>query len=173
MLEERRKNAMQALLLAQSSSQHDEEEKEENKRKSLTDVAHEFGVTHGAVSHWLRAYREAGNSLEGLNAKKHTGRPPRMSEEEKGRLYEMIRRGAKYYGFETDIWTTERIATLIAVHFKIRYDRDHIGRILHPLGLSWQMPKKKARERNEEEVRNWVENVVPQIKKSSKKRAAP
>ena len=160
---------MQALLLAQSSSEHEEEEE----KKSLTGVAREFGVTHGAVSHWLQAYKEAGNSLEGLNAKKHTGRPPRMSEEEKARLYEMIRRGAKYYGFETDIWTTEKIATLIAVHFKIKYDRDHIGRILHSLGLSWQKPKKKARERSEEEIRNWVENVVPQIKKSSKRLAAP
>jgi putative transposase len=158
-LEERRKNAVQFLLLK-------EDRESKDNPPSQVDVAGKFGVTRGCVSQWLEAYRKAGNSLEGLDARKHTGRPPQMMEEQKRRLVRMIERGAQYYGFETDIWTTERIAKLIAVYFKIKYHRDHVRKILHSLNLSWQKPKKEARERDEEQVRNWVQNVLPQIKKS-------
>jgi len=162
-LEERRKNAIQKLVLLTPRK----DDSSEDSLPSQADIARKLGVTRGCVSQWLEAYRKAGDSLEGLDAKKHTGRPPQMTEEEKARLVRMIQRGAQYYGFETDLWTTERISKLIAVHFKMRkYHPDHVRKILHSLGLSWQKPKKVARERDEENVRNWVQNVLPEVKKS-------
>lgn len=161
-LEERRKNAIQQLLLLTTKEKGDDN----NSPLSQADVAREFRVTRGCVSQWLEAYRKAGDSLEGLDAHEHAGRPPELTKEQKAKLVRMIQRGAQYYGFETDIWTTERIAKLVAVHFKIRYHPDHVRKILHSLGLSWQKPKKQARERDEENVRNWVQNTLPEIKKS-------
>jgi transposase len=160
-LEERRKNAIQLLVMKEEHS-----EVESSARFSEADVARKFGVTRGCVTNWVNAFRKAGNSLEGLNAKKHTGRPPQMTEKQKTKLVEMILKGALYYGFETDIWTSERIAKLIQVHFKIKYNRNHVAKILNSLGLSWQKPKKEARERDEKEVSNWVQNVLPQVKKN-------
>ena len=161
-LEERRKNAIQLLL----TKKHSEGGDSASLALSEADVARKFGVTRGCMSKWVEDYRKAGNSLEGLNARKHTGRPPQMTEEQKEKLVSMIQRGALYYGFETDLWTTERIVKLIRVHFKIKYNRNHVAKILHSLNLSWQKPKKEARERDEGEVRNWVENVLPQVKKN-------
>lgn len=159
-LEERRKNAIQQLLLKEEHSEGDDS------ALSEADVARKFGVTRGCVSQWVEAYRKAGNSLEGLKARKHTGRPQQLTEEQKARLVNMILSGALHYGFETDLWTTERIAKLIRVHFKIKYNRNHVAKKLHSLNLSWQKPKKEARERDENEVRNWVQNVLPQVKKN-------
>ncbi|MGH2638935.1 MAG: helix-turn-helix domain-containing protein [Rhabdochlamydiaceae bacterium] len=159
-LEERRKNAIQLLVMK------DHSEEESSARLKEADVARKFGVTRGCVTSWVNAYRKAGKSLEGLNAKKHTGRPPQMTEKQKAKLVEMILKGAQYYGFETDIWTSEKIAKLIQVHFKIKYNRNHVAKILNSLGLSWQKPKKEARERDEKEVSSWVQNVLPQVKKN-------
>ena len=157
-LEERRKRAIQQIILL--------ERKPSDNSPSQADIARKFGVTRGVVSQWLEAYKKAGNSFEGLDARKHTGRPPQLSGEQREKLVRMIERGAMYYGFETDLWTTEKIAKLIAVHFKTKYNRDHVGKMLHSLGFSWQKPKKVAREKDEEQVRNWVQNVLPEIKKS-------
>ncbi|MDH2901045.1 MAG: winged helix-turn-helix domain-containing protein, partial [archaeon] len=159
-LEERRKNAIQQLLLMKKHSEG--ADSSTSSTLSEADVARKFGVTRGCVSQWVKDYRKAGNSLEGLNSRKHTGRPPQMTEEQKAKLVSMILRGALYYGFETDLWTTERIRKLIRVHFEIKYNRNHVAKILHSLNLSWQKPKKEARERDEGEVRNWVQNVLPQ-----------
>lgn len=148
-LEERRKkNAIQQLLLLTRRESKKEVEDDDDNNSTLlseADLARKFGVTRGCVSKWLQDYRKAGNSLEGLKARKHTGRPPQMSEEQKARLVRMIQRGALYYGFETDLWTTERIVKLIRVHFKIKYNRNHVAKILHSLNLSWQKPKKEAK----------------------------
>ncbi len=36
---------------------------------------------------------------------------------------------------ETDRWTTARFAQAIYARFGVRYDPDHVGRIMHRLGL--------------------------------------
>ncbi|MGC9178332.1 MAG: hypothetical protein ACP5G6_08005 [Conexivisphaera sp.] len=36
--------------------------------------------------------------------------PPALDEEQRRELVEVLVRGAEGYGFETDIWTTERVA---------------------------------------------------------------
>lgn len=160
MLEERRKNAIQMLLVEQ------EKGRDMDSTPKQIEIARKVGVSHGAVSHWFKAYKKSGKSLDGLNARKHTGRPPILTRQQKRKLVRIIEKGAERYGFETDIWTTERIARVIEEQFQIKYHRDHVRKILHSLNLSWQKPKKVARERDEEKVRNWVQNVLPEIKKS-------
>ena len=78
----------------------------------------------------------------------------------------MLLKGASHYGYETDIWTTERIARLIRDEFHVEYHPDHVGKILHSLRLSWHKPQGTARERDDKKVRSWVRNVVPDIKKA-------
>jgi transposase len=44
-------------------------------------------------------------------------------------------RGAAAHGFSSDRWTTARLAATIEQHFGIRYDQDHVGRLMHKFGL--------------------------------------
>lgn len=157
MLEERRREAIRVLL-----RQRDDEENP----LTQSDVAKMFRVTPGSVSRWLDSYRKADNSVRGLNSSAHTGRPPEMTRQSKRRLVRMLLKGASHYGYETDIWTTERVAKLIREEFHVDYHPDHVGKILHSLNLSWHKPQGIARERDEKEVRNWVRNVVLHIKKA-------
>jgi transposase len=43
--------------------------------------------------------------------------------------------GAQAHGFSTDRWTTGKLAEAIERVFGIRYDQDHVGRLMHKLGL--------------------------------------
>jgi transposase len=74
-------------------------------------------------------------------------------------LPRLLARGAEAYGFATAAWTTERVADLIRQRYGVRYDRDHVCRLLHGFGWSWQKPTGRARERDEKAVRHWVEHT--------------
>jgi transposase len=47
----------------------------------------------------------------------------------------MYSAGAQAFGFATDRWTTAKLAAAIERRFGIRYDQDHVGRLLHKYGL--------------------------------------
>src|SRR3954467_6556359 len=66
-------------------------------------IADALGVTEGAVSQWMRRVREEG--VEGLRHKPPPGAPPRLSEQERAKLPELLARGAEAHGFGGDVWT--------------------------------------------------------------------
>ena len=47
----------------------------------------------------------------------------------------MYHAGPRAAGFDADTWTTARFADAIFARFGVRYDPDHVGRIMHRLGL--------------------------------------
>jgi transposase len=83
-----------------------------------TEIADALGVTEGAVSQWMKRAREEG--VEGLKHKPSPGAPPRLSEQERAELPELLARGAQAHGFRGDVWTCERIAKVIYRHFGVR-----------------------------------------------------
>ena len=73
--------------------------------------------------------------MERLRKRKAPGRPSRMSSSQLTEVREMFSAGPRAFGFETDRWTTARLAQAIEARFAIRYDPDHVGRLMHRLGL--------------------------------------
>jgi putative transposase len=78
---------------------------------------------------------QEGRGGDGLRRRKHAGRPPALNEEQRRELVDALVRGTGSCGFETDIWTTERVARVIYERFGMRYHPDHVRKILHSLGL--------------------------------------
>jgi len=113
--------------------------------QSLAAIARRLGVTRQAAHKWYQHYRRAG--LEGLSRRPRPGRPPKLNPEQQQRLAAWLQRSAKAYGFQTQEWTTQSMADLIQVRFRVRYDRDHLSRVLRRLGFSWHGAKGWARER--------------------------
>jgi len=58
------------------------------------------------------------------------------------------------------------VADVIAKTFRVRYHRDHVGRLLHALGWSHQKPQKQALERNKTEIRRFIREEWPRVKKT-------
>jgi transposase len=88
-----------------------------------------------------------------------------MKPTQKQRLLVCLERGAQAAGFSTDLWTCPRIAKLIRDRFDVSYHVDHVCRLLHSLGLSPQRPERRAIERDENQIQNWIRTTWPSAKK--------
>jgi transposase len=133
----------------------------EGKKKAR--VADELNVSRAAVTVWWDKYVDKGD--QGIARKVRPGRPPKVQRDKIATLPILLKKGAVSYGYSTDLWTTKRVAELIKKEFGVSYDRDHVSRILHQLGLSWQRPERKALERNETAIKRWIQYRWPAIKK--------
>jgi len=127
-------------------------------------VARRLRVSWQAVWTWWRAYRQQG--AQGLARRKHPGPAPKLPRKKSAQLPRLLAQGASAHGFPSDVWTTQRVADLIWRRFRVRYDRDHVCRLLHGFGWSWQKPTGRARERDERAIQRWVRHSWPQIKKT-------
>lgn len=96
-------------------------------------IARRYGVSRTTASRWHRSIVHKG--YEGLRRRRATGRPSRLTDDQVETIRAMYHGGAMAYGFPTDRWTTGRFATAIEQKFGIRYDQDHVGRLLHKFGL--------------------------------------
>jgi transposase len=127
------------------------------------DVARMVDVDRRSVRRWNAAYRREG--VKALKAKPASGRPPKLNVQAKKQLEQELLKGAKAAGFPTDLWTCRRVAQLIRLRFGVHYHIDHVGRFLHILGWSPQKPQRRAIERDEEQIQQWIKQQWPRIKK--------
>jgi len=132
--------------------------------KTQAEVARALGVSRQSVSRWYSRYRHGG--VKRLQGAGRAGRKPRLDAKRLQRVDRVLRRGPQASGFETDLWTLPRIAIVIERETGIHYHSGHVWRILQRLGWSLQRPAKRARERQEEAVRNWISQRWPATKKS-------
>jgi len=135
-----------------------------------SEVARRLKVSNQTVSRWAARVRQGG--LESLRQAGRAGRKPLLSDKSRRRLEELLKRGPEQLGYETSLWTSERVAHLIESEFGIRYHPGHVWKILVRLGWSCQRPMGRARERNEEAIRVWKKQTWPAIKKKRTHRGA-
>jgi transposase len=152
-LEQRRMQA--ARLLAKGLSQ--------------SEVARQVGAHRQSVSQWAAELKEKGRA--GLKKAGRAGRKPRLSAADRKRIGEGLKRGPQALGYETNLWTTARVAHLIEEECGIAYHPGHAWRILRQLGWSCQRPSGRALERDEEKIRRWKQKRWPAIKKKPKTKA--
>lgn len=133
-----------------------------------SEVARPVGVTPGAVSQWVKAYRRDGPNA--LKAKAHPGPKPKLSRPQIERLQKLLLQGATHHGFATELWTLARIVAVIRKHFAVTYDPSGVWHLLQRMGWSCQKPERRARERDEQATAAWYKKDLPRIKKRSPKR---
>ena len=130
---------------------------------SQTEVARRLGVTPVAVCRWKKRVDRGGP--EALRAVPRPGRPPRIPRERQATLPSILAKGALAYGFSTDLWTIPRIGKVVQTEWGTRYSSTAIWRMLKRHGLSWQKPRRQAREKDPRAVRNWTNRSWPRYKK--------
>src|SRR5512133_3215050 len=111
---------------------------------SQASIARQFGVSRTTASRWHKAISHKG--LECLRKRRATGRPSRLTPQQTADLIRLFEAGPREWGFESDRWTTGRLATAIQTRFGVHYDPDHVGRIMHRLGLREKMKPKRREE---------------------------
>ena len=132
-------------------------------------IAEALGVTRGAVSQWLKLYRE--KSIKALRYKRVAKKPARLSHSQKVELVALLSQGAESFGYTGQIWTQARVGELIERKFGVSYHLNHVGKILKACGWTYQKPMSRASQRNDEAVRQWCTERWPLLKKKPQKRA--
>lgn len=131
---------------------------------SLHDVARRIGCEPSSVMRWRDAVARDGEA--GFAVRRASGRPPKLTPAQQRRLSKVLLAGPLAAGYQTDLWTTARIAEVIADRFGITYHRDHVGRLLHQLGWTPQKPERRALQRNEPAIAAWKRREWPRLKKT-------
>ena len=126
-------------------------------------IADALGVTQGAVSQWLTRANEHG--VEALRRRKAPGAKPQLTPEQKAQIPELLKQGPEAFGFRGDVWTRDRVATVIHREFGVSYHPVHVGRILKALGWTRQKPERRARQRDEEAIARWQDERWPELQK--------
>ena len=135
-----------------------------------SEVARRLRVCRQTVSRWVEQFKSGGR--DALRKAGRAGRKAELTEADQERLQELLLQGPEKLGYETPLWTCTRVAHVIEKEFGVQYHRGHVWKVLDDLGWSCQRPVGRARERNEEEIRQWRRVRWPTIKKKRKKRAA-
>jgi transposase len=131
---------------------------------STSETARRVKVDARSVRRWREMYERDGPA--GLEARPAPGRPSKLGTRQRNALRRRLLKGAKANGFPTDLWTCRRVAELIERCYGVTYHSDHVGRLLASLGFSCQKPSRRAMERDEQRVEQWVARDWPRIKKS-------
>jgi transposase len=134
-----------------------------------SEIGRRLKVSNQTVSRWRHEYQEAGNVA--LRRAGRAGRLPCLDESDKARLVDLLHQGPERLGYETPLWTCQRVADLIERDFQTTYHPGHVWRILGQLNWSVQQPVGRALERNETAIEEWKRKRWPEIKKKLKKKA--
>ena len=134
-----------------------------------SEIGRRLKVGNQTVSRWRKEHLDAGSVA--LRRAGRAGRLPCLDETDKARLVELLHQGPERLGYETPLWTCQRVADLIERNIEVNYHPGHVWRILRQLNWSVQQPVGRALERNEALIDQWKRKRWPEIKKKRKKTA--
>ena len=130
-----------------------------------------LGFARACIYNWLARYRAGG--WHRLRTGQRSGRPKKLTGTQIKWVYKTVRdKDPRQLKFEFALWTRSMVADLIKHQFGIRLSSTSVGRLLHQLGFSCQKPLYRAYQRDPELVKQWKEQVFPQIQKRAKKEGA-
>ncbi|MDG5762101.1 IS630 family transposase [Natronococcus sp. A-GB1] len=127
------------------------------------EIAELEGVTPWSVYRWKEMYLTEGS--DGLSSKPHPGSSPKLPKEDLAALADLAGAGPQAHGFETDRWTLDRIRAVIKTEFGVSVSRTTAWRYMQRIDWSCQKPQRRARERDEAAVEEWLTETVPAIEK--------
>jgi len=142
-----------------------------DQRKPTKEIATTVGAAEQTVREWRRDYRKGGRAA--LAGTKATGRPRKLTEKQRAELRTLLAEGPAAHGYaDAYLWTTKLIARLIKDRFGVEHHHDHVGVILHELGVTPQVPARRAKERDEARITQWRDTFWPALLKKVPTRVA-
>jgi len=109
-----------------------------SRKRRVKDIAKELNVSIDAVVRWIRSYRRHG--LDGLKARKRTGRSPKIRSRAEKRIREILKQDPQAFGFLKGRWVIRDVAKALNME-GIKASRSYVHYILRSLGLTYKRPK--------------------------------
>jgi len=128
------------------------------------EIARRVGVRHQIVSQWRKAWRQGGRNA--LRSSGPVGRKSRLTTEQLQTVNAALVTGAVAFGYSTDVWTLPRVAEVIQRVTGVSYHPHYVWYLLRQqLQWTWQRPARRAIERDEAAIHDWVKQHWPHLKK--------
>jgi transposase len=127
------------------------------------EVADFLGVHPRTVQRWMQTCREHGT--RGLKTRAASGRPPKLTLRQEREVLRWFRQSPTKFGFTTELWTAPRVAELMLRKLRKRFHPRCLNQWLAQRRITPQKPSPQARERNQREIRRWLREEWPRIKK--------
>jgi transposase len=135
--------------------------------RSMSDVADAYETNRSTVCRWVKRFHKQGEA--GLERRLTSGRPRKLEELTEEKLRNIVLRPASYFGYESDLWTVGRLHAVIEDQYRVVISKDTIWRRLREAGLTYQKPEREYYELDEESRQDWLQTVVPKIRKTVQK----
>lgn len=124
--------------------------------KSIDDIAGFTNMKRRTVHETLRRFVERG--IDAKDSIKQKGRPPKLTEKQRGELIERLDHGPPYN--RTGLWTTKEVRELIRKEFGVKYTHAHVWELLTVVGFSLQRPRPKHyKAPSEEEIERFKKRL--------------
>jgi transposase len=121
-----------------------------------------LGFSRSCIYAWLDSYKAGG--WEALRARPLEGRPTELDAAAQQWLKKTVLESTPLaWGYETPLWTRAILAELLQERFEVKLSEVSVGRYLHELSLSAQVPDWKAHEQDPQAVRHFLEETFPRI----------
>ena len=134
------------------------------------EIARQVGVAHQVVSEWRKVWRQGGR--DALRSAGPAGRKSKLTDAQLSEVTNALVAGAEANGYSTDVWTVPRVAEMIERMTGVSYHPGHVWYLLHDqLNWTWQRPARRAKERDDGAIEQWVRKRWPQLKKRQGARA--
>jgi len=133
------------------------------RKLSQAEIARRLGVSRQAVHRWHQAWKASGR--QGLASAGPPGPAGYLTDTQVEVVVAEVERGAAVHGWANDRWTVPRIRQLIAETTGVWYAS--VGSLwvgLRRMGLTCQLPARRARERDEEAIRTWRKETWTRVK---------
>ena len=127
------------------------------------EVAAFLGVTSRTVNAWMKRFRQNGPAA--LAPKPTPGRPRKLTPRQEQAVLAWVGKSPTAFGYPDELWTSRRLAALIARRFGVRFNSNYLVERLTRRKQSAQKPAKRALERDEAAIEQWVEQDWPHLQK--------
>ena len=137
------------------------------KGEKINDIADMFGVHRVTVCDWIALYRKHGKRV--LHSKKAPGPEPKLMRDEMKRVIKVLKHSATEYGFDTPLWTCERLRQIIEQETGKSLHTSSVWRRLRLWGYSNQKPSRRALQADRKEQERWLKEEWPKIREKARK----
>jgi transposase len=121
----------------------------EKEDESCDSIGALFGNSPRTVSNWINRLNETGD-IESLRSKKQSGRPPRLSENQRQELKAVLQEPPEKHGISINIWDGKSLSAYIERRYNIVMKTRTCQRLFHQLGFSLKRARPVVARANEE-----------------------
>lgn len=144
------------------------------KKHTYAEIGEIVGVNRNVVSEWIGLWKEGGmKALQVKPAGRPKGKGLTLSKAQQQKIKQsLVEIMPDQLKLPFALWTRAAVQQLIADLFEIKMPIRSVGNYLKRWGFTPQKPIKRAYERNEKKVKEWLEKDYPALATQAKKEGA-